>query len=171
MKILMICVLTLSIGIVAHAQDENHVLVPRSLLTPEQLEKATHGDLKTNVHEWAGLGKEVGEAVNSSLSAITEQSNAFAKTGVGKLTVVLVVWKVIGDEVVHIVFGLLELAIFLPLWIWSYRRTCLSHRVKIEKDKWQVVDYRPSGDFNPRIVHALVIVVLVGTILVTVFAY
>lgn len=65
----------------AFAQDENKVLVPKSMLTEKQLAEAEKGDLKTNVHEWAGLGREVGEAVNSSLSAITEQANAFAKTG------------------------------------------------------------------------------------------
>jgi uncharacterized membrane protein len=155
----------------ARAQDSEKVLVPKSILTPEQLDEATKGDLKTNVHEWAGLGKEVGEAVNQSLSAITEQANTFAKTGVGKLTVILVVWKVIGDQAVHVLFGLVELLVFLPLWIWSYRRTCLTRRFQVEKGKWQVVEYKPTGEFTMRMAHLLTIAGITAMVLVTVFSY
>jgi hypothetical protein len=154
------------------AQDDTKVLVPKSMLTQDQIDNATKGDLKSNVHEWAGLGKEVGEAVNQSLSAVTDQANTFAKTGVGKLTVLLVVWKVIGDQAVHLLVGLLELLVFLPLWIWSYRSTCVSRRFKIEKGKYVVKEYdRGSGDISPRSWHGILIGGLVLVFFITLFAY
>lgn len=73
--------------------------------------------------KWVGLGNEVGNAVNSSLSAITTQTANFAGTTVGKVTMALVIWKVVGDDLSGYVLGLLWLIVFLPLWVWSYRTT------------------------------------------------
>src|ERR1700683_3390454 len=101
----------------AFAQEEM-VSVPRSQLTEQQ--KANLGTDKAR--SWVGMGKEIGEAVNSSMSAITTQSNNFAQTPVGKLTVFIVIWKVVGDQAVHIGGGIIELLVFTPLWVWSYRR-------------------------------------------------
>lgn len=155
----------------ASAQDDDKILVPRSILTSDQIAKAKSTDLRTNVHEWAGLGKEVGEAVNASLSAVTTQANAFAQTGVGKLTVILVVWRVLGDQLIHVAFGVLELLIFLPAWFWSYRKTCIARRIESEKGKYTVVDYLPRGEFTPRMAHALAAMMIIAVILTTVFSY
>lgn len=161
----------LACTISAQVQEKTYS-IPESMLTQDQKAKLTNRDVPRDVHEWVGIGKEVGEAVNTSLNAITDNANKFAQTGVGRLTVLLVIWKVVGDEIVHLTAGVLELLIFLPLWIWSYRRTCISRRVKIAKDQWQVIEYKVgSGDFTPRIMHTLAIFALVFVFLATVFSY
>lgn len=167
-------VLALVVGVQAQQQQGQEemvtVTIPKSSLTPQQQQTVKQQE----IHNWVGIGKEVGEAVNSSLQAITTQSNNFAQTGVGRLTVAIVIWKVIGDQVVHIFGGIVELLIFLPIWIWSYRRMCLTRRFKTGKDTWQVVEYRDTSGPDapsPRTTHVLIAIGIVAIVLVTIFTY
>lgn len=72
--------------------------------------------------KWVGVGHEVGVAMNEGLSAITTQANNFAQTPVGKWTMFVIVFKVIGEKVVQYLVGFFVFAIGIPIWIWSYRR-------------------------------------------------
>ena len=160
--------LVVMLGSVALAQEEM-VSIPKSKLTEQQ-----KAEMKmSNAQSWVGMGKEIGDAVNSSLQAITTQSNNFAQTPVGKLTVCLVIWKVVGDQAVHILGGLLILILCVPIWIWSYRRICMTRRVKTGKDTWEVVKYevKAYSDFTPRIAHALVGIGIMAAFAITVFSY
>lgn len=159
------------------------VSVPKSSLTPQQQLNLKQQE----VHGWVGIGKEVGEAVNGSLEAITHNANDFAHTGVGKVTMALVIWKVLGDQAVHIIAGFLILVIGLPLWIWSYRRTCLPRRILIENTilpdkthtkKWQIVNDRDPDNRSKNelhdvflVVHYLGLAVYIIILLITVFSY
>lgn len=141
--------------------------VPKSKLTEQQRAEFQVDSARS----WVGTGKEIGEAVNSSLAAITTQSNNFAQTPVGKLTVFIVIWKVVGDQFLHVVGGILELLLCIPVWIWSYRRMCLTRRIKTGKDTWQVVEYKTNAEFTPRIAHALFAIAIMGAFLLTTFSY
>lgn len=167
--------LTLAIWLllaISLAAQEKTYSVPESQLTQDQLKKLKGTDIKENVHAWAGVGKEVGEAVNSSLQAITVQTNSFAQTGVGKITVALVVWKVLGDQLVHMLGGLVELVIFIPIWLWSYRRTCMTLKFKMPDKTVKIVEYVGNrNDMTPRIAHSLMALGFVIVWLVTIFSY
>jgi hypothetical protein len=174
MKRLWLLVLILLCALPTWAQQaDEKVTVPTSLLTQDQLAELRRKNLGDKVVGWAGVGKEIGEAVNSSLQAVTVQSNNFAQTGVGKLTVVLVIWKVIGSEFVHIVTGLLELLIFIPLWIWSYRRTCITRAIKLPDKTVKIVEYSKQGyeEFTPRMVHMFLMIGIAVMFLSTTFSY
>jgi hypothetical protein len=173
----------------AQAPSDETVVVKKSDLTPDQLSKIQQQKAVEDIDQqisrygkWVGLGKQVGIAVDSSLSAITDQAEHFAKTGVGKVTVALVIWKVLGDQIVHIVGGIVELLVFLPLWIWSYRKFCLPHRVLAEKaqgffgaKKWATVSALDSMNDEMKaavpIVHWVAGGVLMIVVLLTVFSY
>lgn len=91
----------------SHAQAEM-VTIPKSTLTKEQVVATEQAALQSRINtygKWVGLGKEVGEAVNGSLTAVTEQTAKFADTKIGKIMTVVVVWKVIGRDVTGIVFA------------------------------------------------------------------
>lgn len=90
--------------------------VPDSLLTDAQKvalqtnKKVEEAKATAQVAStYMGIGRELGEAVNSSLSAITEQSNKFANTSVGHLVIFIVLFKVCK--------GLVVAAIGIPL-VW-----------------------------------------------------
>jgi hypothetical protein len=149
-------------------QQQEMVSIPKDKLTEQQKAELN----MQHASSWVGMGREIGEAVNSSMQAITTQSNNFSQTPVGKLTVFIVIWKVIGDQAIHVLGGVVEVVLFVPLWVWSYRRMCMTRRVKTGKDTWQVVEYQHNSyDFTPRIAHGLAVAVAVVVILMTVFSY
>jgi hypothetical protein len=176
-------VLLIVFAVGAHAEQSNDdtVTISKSQLTPEQLTKLQQEELEKKVAtygKWVGIGREVGVAVNSSLEAITTQADHFAHTGVGKFTMVLVAWKVIGDQAVHLIVGLLEVLLMLPLWIWSYRRFCIPRSMVIKKGQgfWGAKEYEVVNKFDPEnpaiCIGHWVALLLIGTVvLFTVFSY
>ena len=119
-------------------EKERTVSIPESQLTEQQKQALKLNQIDATVekaHGWVGIGKELGQAFDGALGSLTQRSNEFAVTPVGKFTMFIVAWKVMGDQaigvlnaVVHLFCGFLELAIFLPLIIWSYRKLCLPIR-------------------------------------------
>lgn len=110
------------------------VTVPKSALTADQLAQVEQRNLQDKIStygKWVGLGKEVGEAVNSSLSALTSQADNFAKTGVGKFTLFMVAWKVLGSDIMDIVIAVPIMMLLTSLFIWSYRKSCTTRSVLV----------------------------------------
>lgn len=79
--------------------------------------------------KWVGVGKEVGVAVNDSLSAITEQADNFSKTGVGKFTLFLVAWKVLGKDFVGVIIGVPLLIVWTTIFAVFWRRLYCVRRI------------------------------------------
>jgi hypothetical protein len=134
----------------AHAQTSTNPSDPVSYMTPTQklqyesdlklaeLEKIKDMEiahLQKKVEQfgdWVGVGGEVGSAIEEGLTAVVDVADKFGTTDVGKFTMVLVAWKVVGKDVVRIVLGVLFLSMFTWLLIYSFRRTCIDRRVLIE---------------------------------------
>lgn len=153
------------------AQDTTMVLVPAYTLTPQQRQGANIQSARA----WVGLGKEVGEAINSSLAAVTEQTSKFAETKVGTLTIALVVWRVMGRDVVGIVLGSLLFICVFPVILWSMRKYLpITIDTKLTYDEKGKVNGRErkvyEGDWSLAMVHFLFMVILVGVCAIIVFA-
>lgn len=106
-------------------QQEETVTVPKSMLSKEQIGEISAKELQQKIDtygKWVGMGHEVGTAVNESLSAVTAQANNFAQTGVGKWTMFVVIYKIIGHDVLGCVFATIFWFVGVPIWLWSYRR-------------------------------------------------
>jgi len=178
LNVVLACVL-FAVSALAQQQNQDEmvtVTVPKSSLSVQQQASIQQEHAKT----WIGIGKEFGDAVNSGLAAVTTQSNNFAQTPVGKITVFLIAWKILGDQITHFIGGTLEILIFLPLWIWSYRRICLPKtllvRETIGQDKqkikeWKVVNDDDRDTEGWRQGHWAIAVAMLVVILVTVFSY
>jgi hypothetical protein len=124
MKKLIVLILMLSLAGFAQQQEET-VTIKKSELTAEQRAKVEADNLRTKANqygEWVGIGKEIGVAVNDGLTAVTAQANNFAQTPVGKVTVAVIVFKVIGKQLIGLIVAFTMTIIFIPLWVWSYKR-------------------------------------------------
>ena len=118
----------------------------------------------------AGIGKEIGEGVNESLKAITERTAEFAETKVGKFTMFMVAWKILGGDAIQFVVGGFFLLVWLIIWSYSYNRNCITRRVLVNKEKdghreWEVVnEWRPKDrndtGWSSAITHWVVFIVL-----------
>ena len=113
-------------------------------LTPQQLiqikEKGEEAKevvqtLEEKTQSWVGVGKEIGEAMNSGLMAVVEASDKFANTKVGKYTMLFIGWKIIGKDIVKIIIGFIFFLSSLPLIFYSLRRL-YPRRVRIKGGQW-----------------------------------
>lgn len=153
------------------AQDKM-VTVPESTLTAAQKASVAVQDTRS----WVGLGKEIGEATNDALGAITTNADAFSKTGVGHFVMFMVAWKVLGNEALRVMIGLPIYLLMLTVWCWSYNRSCMTRSVLIEvtaekTKKYKVINGSDDRDLNvTRGVHAAIICVTSGIMLVVMFA-
>ncbi len=178
---ILILVAAFASGVQAQQANDETVAIPKSQLTADQLANIQQQQLDQKIAtygKWVGIGKEVGVAVNSSLESITNQADHFAHTGVGKFTMVLVAWKVIGDQAIHLIVGLLEALVMLPLWIWSYRRFCIPRSLVIKKGPgfWGEKEYEIVNRFDPDsaaicIGHWVALGVIGVVMLFTIFSY
>jgi hypothetical protein len=63
------------------------------------------------ISEWAEVGKAVGVAIGATAKELNLEVNNFAQTPVGRLTMALVIWKVLGGTILGMILGLLLLSI------------------------------------------------------------
>jgi len=152
--------------IVGVSQDTTRMLVPKSMLTQEQLASMKTQDFTPeSMSKWAGAGKEVGVAVNSALGAVTEQAGKFGETKIGKITIFLVVWKVIGNELMDYVIAFFLFVTGLGTLIWSMKRhlprTVLAKEHVNEKGKVETRDYTETkGNEDAVVIHWGMIIAL-----------
>jgi hypothetical protein len=133
-----VAIFCLSLG--ALCAQEGKVTVDEKDLTPEQLAKAKAKQTMQTTGEYVKWGHEIGVAVNETLTTLTDNTAKFAKTDVGKWAMFLVTWKIMakdilmaGNKVIGYLVGIPFFAIGLLVCLWSYRRTCIPHRVITEK--------------------------------------
>lgn len=77
------------------------------------------------ISEYAKIGKEFGSGLAATAKELGVAVNDFANTPVGKLTTVLIVWKLIGGQLVHVTAGLIWFIVGIPLWFYFFRRLCV----------------------------------------------
>jgi hypothetical protein len=137
--VLFVLIFGLALNFNAFAQGSK-IVVDESLLTADQLARAKAADTKANVSENVRWGHEIGVAVKETLSSVTDETAKFAKTDPGKLTMFLVAWKIMaqdvltmGDKVIGYLVGVPLLFGGLLVTLWSYRRQCVPHMVVTEK--------------------------------------
>lgn len=132
------------------------LIVDSNDLPPEVLEKIKAKqkieEVKQKIEaagEYATWGKQIGTAVNESLTALTKHAEEFSNTKVGKVAVFLIAWKVMakdvlemGDKVIGYFVGIPFLFFGTIVIILGYRRHCIPRKVLIEKTKegkkWQM---------------------------------
>jgi hypothetical protein len=154
---------------VAGDSSDEKITIKKGDLPPEVLKQLEMKEKIGDVSKWVGVGKEVGQAIDGALTAITKHADEIAKTGVGKFTMVLVAWKVMGHDLVGIVVGIIMLAVFIPIWACSYWRNCMPKQVLVRKDADGAEHYEtkdPDDDSgSPRKwSHFAAILILIGIV-------
>jgi hypothetical protein len=98
-------------------------------LTPEKVDR------------YAQMGKGLGIAINEGLGAVTKNVESFSQTSAGKWIMVLVTWKVMGEDAISLtrtavqyLIGGVMLIVGVPFWIWLVRRNCVQRPIaSVEK--------------------------------------
>ena len=116
---------------------------------------------------WVGVGGEVGSAIEEGLSAVVGVADQFGSTDVGKFTMILIAWKVIGKDTVRILLGLLFFALITWLFLKVYKGYYRPKKVAtkkvpflkrfVESVEYQIIE--PDKDWEG--VNAIPIVMLI----------
>lgn len=135
----------------------------------EELEKkvATYG-------KWVGVGGEVGTAVKEGLTAVVDVADKFGKTDVGKFTLTMVAWKVMGRDIVRIVLGFIFIVFATWFIFYSFRTTCIERKVLVNNPgflkypkEYQIVQPRFGSGEGLGIIRFLHIIVFIGAFAIT----
>lgn len=160
MKTLIISViLALGLGAQTPNPNEQMVTVPKSWVQPE---KQFQAQPPAQINQYIGIGKEIGEAVKNGLESVVDVSNKFADTPVGKFTLVMVAWKVMGRELLRVVLGLPLYFMGMAVWIWFIRRMYFGRWIKVvnEQGKKQRQFEKPM-QFDTRDARAVMAVAMI----------
>jgi hypothetical protein len=128
----------------AQYAEPEKVVIEKSKL-PTELLKEIESDARLAEMEkkietygkWVGVGNEIGTAVKEGLTAVVDVADKFGKTDVGKFTLAMVAWKVMGKDILRIAFGLIFLVIF-TIFIFRYHKQNFTvHKVATNDNGWK----------------------------------
>jgi len=181
--ILAIFTLLIAVSTPMNAQANEKVTINASDLTPEQRAKVEAQEklaianaqidaLQDKIDtygKWVGVGGEVGNAVKEGLTAVVDVADKFGKTDVGRFTMVMIAWKVVGKDVVRIILGLLFFTVLTIIIIKVYRRVVIARKVLVENPgfwkypkKYEVVKSELDGEETLWMTVILLVVFLLG---------
>lgn len=108
----LICILLLAtLNIASFAQ----VTLSREQLAslPEETKQQITKVSENPPSKYVGLGKEIGEAINSSLNSIEKHAISFSNTKLGKITVFVLLWKLLYRDIIRGIIGITLLILFI----------------------------------------------------------
>lgn len=98
-----------------------------ALQVAKQVEEAKTVKLNKpeEVKEWVNYGTEIGRALAGTARELGVVANEFIQTPAGQLTMAMIVWKVMGHDIVHVGLSLIMFFTLVPGWIYMFNRMCI----------------------------------------------
>lgn len=120
------------------------IVVNKSDLTSTQLMKIETDAKITELQQkletygnWVGVGGEIGTAVKEGLTAVVDVADKFGKTDVGKFTLIMVAYKIMGRDFIRIGVGIIFAVIFTIFFFVNFKRNFTERRIVIEDNGWR----------------------------------
>lgn len=107
-----------SVDLTDLTQEQRALLV----IEAEKMRSKSSEDISANLSEYAEIGQKYGIALVATAKELGVAADELLDTTVGKVGLVLIIWKVAGESLLGLAFGLLWLTTMLPLWIYYFRR-------------------------------------------------
>jgi len=103
-----------------------------------------------NFQKWVDAGTSVGKGLASIVKELGITVNEFLTTPAGKIGIAALIAHVFGHEIINVIGVMVGLCIWLPIWIYTYRRICVLQTVTMERTGFwhykKTVVYRKNGD-------------------------
>lgn len=117
------------------------------------------------INEYAEIGQKYGVALANVAKEMGMAVNEIADTYVGKVALVLIVWKIMGQDAIGFIAGFTWLFFVIPIWIVFFRRLVFKGRLveEILNDKGKVSKriYEPFFDSGDGIAGLMLLMCLV----------
>ena len=127
------------------------------------------------VEQWVSYGTQIGQALAGTAKELGVVANEFIQTPAGKFTLAMIIWKVMGQDIVHVGMALLMFFTLIPIWIYLFRRMCIIKGFDYKKfeGEGKIVIKRIPIYFSPSEVSAergwlffILFVIVIATVVV-----
>lgn len=103
--------------------------------------------VRQEAEAWADLGGKVGMAMVSAAKEVGMAANEFASTELGTVVTAIVVYKIIGTELMSLFGGLVILLVGIPLSVWVLmKKSTWAYEIDYEYQKYL------GGFWNRRVI-------------------
>lgn len=199
MKTILASILLAVFTVTAFAQSDV-VRIDITKLTPDQLkayqelkamERGTSLPIDLTkvtpdaIDKYAAIGKSFGTAFKECWTTVSSDAEKFANSDAGKLTMVLIAWKIVGQDGINLVEKAVQYSVGVPLlfigtffFIYLFRRNCISRpRLKsatkigfltVKREYEGMTD--PPHDNEAMILYGIAYAAFVGICALIVFA-
>ena len=134
---------TVTVDITKLSQQE---LVLYQKLKAEQAAQANAFNLDTftpeRIDKYGQIGKAFGSAFKECWTTVSTDAEKFAQSDAGKWAMILVAWKIMGQDaislvnsLVHYVAGFSLFGVGVPFFIYIFRRNCVQHPMVVSRTK------------------------------------
>lgn len=108
------------------------------------------------INQYVEIGENIAKAAGAAAKELGYAADEFSQTNLGKITIALIAWKVMGDDAVALTNRIIKIVVLIPilfafisLWVYLYRREFVIESVewvKIEgvKKPKKNVEYRDN---------------------------
>lgn len=103
--------------------------------------------VRQEAEAWADLGGKVGMAMVSAAKEVGMAANEFASTELGTVVTAIVVYKIIGTELMSLFGGLVILLVGIPLSMWVLmKKSTWAYEIDYEYQKYLGGFLEPARD-------------------------
>ncbi len=118
------------------------------------------------VNEWVNIGTGIGSGLAAAARETGQVVNEFANTPVGKLTIAVILFKVMGGDLIQLIIGLIFFAAAISGWIACFRRVFAVRTVTIVDPTTKIKTVtRDPGNFDSQKQGAMLIMFLAGLVI------
>lgn len=137
--ILGLCLCLASANVLAADIDTSGLSAEQKAQIALQVEQMKSGPPSAETaQQWADWGTNMGKAISSTAKELGVAVDDFSRTPVGKITMAVIVYKVIGKEVLRFVAG--AVLFFFTIIIWA----------RYLRKPFQTIEYYESGKVKSR---------------------
>lgn len=110
-------------------------------------------------NEWVDIGEGIGAGVAAAARETGQVVNEFSQTPVGKLTTFVILYKVVGKDILGVVVGSILVIAFNTIWlVYTNRLFSKQKTVTINADKSKVIKYQDRSWSDGQAVTAFIAV-------------
>lgn len=129
--------------------------------------------------EWASLGQQFGAGLAQTAKELGVTANEFVNTPVGRTVAAIIVWKLMGSAILHIVGGAIFFVVAMTIWWTAWHRICVIKSTKHVAGRhffWLLqnkeVTYFGSGEVDSeRVTLSIFAFIITAATLFIIFSY
>ena len=96
----------------------------------------------SKLKEYAEVGKAFGTAFKECWSAVSTDVERFAQSSAGKWAMILVSWKIMGNDAVELTTSVVQwfvgiglLSVGIPFWVFIFYRNCVAKKILLTTER------------------------------------